>query len=441
MRSSRRVLLLLAAVALTFTPASAFARPGGGSGGYDGGGGGGGGGYDGGSGGGSGGGGFSGDASDFIWVVVVVVGVVAFQVVNRRKVRGSGSPMNTGSDRDAHRDDPTASSRAEQVEAQVDVLADTDPSFEPDDLEATALGLFNRAQVAWTGDDLDTLKTILAPAIYTKWSEQLSDYRSRGEVNVVKTVGTPKLELVDVENREAEADDTVTFRISAELIDYVTGRDGDKRERTDGSTQPVEYWTLRKNETGWMVAAIEQAAEGRHHLTDEIETDGWNQQAIAREATLDVAAKTSAAHGLAGSGVLGLTNIAWSTDADEAARDLALVDGRFDKPALEVAIQAFLEEWADNDGSLDFTEVRTPNRTVMRDADITGIEVQALVSKAPVVFDVAVAAEGLYYEVARSTEVVLSGDAHQPRALRFVFRIQLDDTPARGWDVIAADEV
>ena len=158
------------------------------------------------------------------------------------------------------------------------------------------------------------------------------------------------------------------------------------------------------------MAGIEQAEDGSHHLTDAIETDAWNQKAVARDATLEVAERTSAPRT---TDVLALTNISWADDADQAADDLSLVDARFDKSVLEVAIATFLEEWAMNDGSLDFTAVRTPNRTVLRTASVRGIEVRDLVSREPIAFRVAVAAHGIYYEVDRRTEEVVAGD---PRA-------------------------
>ncbi len=92
-----------------------------------------------------------------------------------------------------------------------------------------------------------------------------------------------------------------------------------------------------------------------------------------------------------------------------------------------------------NDGSLDFTSVRTANRTVMRDAVIASIEVRSLLSRDPIVFHVAVEAEGIYYEVDRQTEEVLQGDAHKRRPVTFEFDLLLDEPSAKGWTVIAAD--
>jgi hypothetical protein len=104
---------------------------------------------------------------------------------------------------------------------------------------------------------------------------------------------------------------------------------GAKAERKDGSTRPVEYWTLRKSPAGeWIVSSVEQAAEGAHHLTGAIETDGWDQKAVAREAVLEVAGKTS----VRGAGdILSLTNLSWSGDADAAAGDLSVQSQLWDQ--------------------------------------------------------------------------------------------------------------
>jgi predicted lipid-binding transport protein (Tim44 family) len=341
------------------------------------------------------------------------------------------------SDRTAHRADAQARERASQVGARVDAIADTDATFDRAALERRAVWLYVTAQRAWTERDHATLQQILSPVLYGKWADELRDYESRGEVNLVEIVSGPVVELVDVANRAGEVNDTVTFRITATLNDYVRRNYGRDAVRKDGSTRPVEYWTLRKSRAGeWIVSSVEQAAEGAHHLTSAIETDGWDQKEVARDAVLEVAGKT-AVKGV--SDILSLTNISWSTDADTAVGDLSVLDGRFDKSVLEVAVERFLEEWVMNDGSLDFTSVRTVNRTVMRDAVITSVKVRSLVSRDPIVFRVAVNAEGVYYEVDRRSEQVLRGDAHKRRPITFAFNLRLDDTSTKAWTVIATD--
>lgn len=93
-----------------------------------------------------------------------------------------------------------------------------------------------------------------------------------------------------------------------------------------------------------------------------------------------------------------------------------------------------------NDGSLDFTAVRTPNRTVMRTATVQGIEVRELLSPEPVEFRVAVATHGIYYEVDRGTEAVVAGDPRKSRAVPFLFTLRLDDVSSRGWTVTAVQQ-
>ncbi len=446
---TRRVRRLVAPLALVLalvgasvlsTPVAAFARGGGGGHGFGGGGGGrglGGGGTRFGS-----GGGFfflgSGGGGGLFIIILLVVAYFLFKTWSQQQ--RAKRNMNTTSDRVARRSDKEAHARATAVEAQVDALAVTDETFDLDTLKERAVQLYVTAQRAWTAGDEGTLDTILAPVVYGKWTEQLDGYLARGQVNVVEILEGPEVRMVNVANRPGETDDTVTFRITARLNDYVVDRrTGAQLTRKDRSRRPVEYWTLRKNHSGeWIVAGIEQAEDGSHHLTDAVETDSWNQKSVARDATLEVAERMSAPRG---TDVLALTNISWADAADEAARDLSLVDARFDRPVLEVAITAFLEEWAMNDGSLDFTAVRTPNRTVMRTATVRSIEVRDLVSQDPIAFRVAVEAHGIYYEVDRRTEEVLAGDPRAERTVPFVFTLRLDDASSRGWTVQAVERV
>lgn len=437
MRAGRRILVLAAVVALT-GPAVAYARGGGGSHGYSGGGGGGSGGsgYHGSTTGGYGGV-YVGGGGRLLGVLVLVALVVLVLWFKARGWRaGKGSGLNTVSDHAAHRSDAQARERAAQVEARVEALAQTDATFDVDALKQRAASLYTTAQQAWTDRDHATLQRIMSPVLYGKWADELRDYESRGEVNVVEAVSGPTVKLIDIANRADEVNDTVTFRITATLNDYVRRGNGSHAVRKDGSTTPVEYWTLRKDEAGtWIVASVEQAAEGAHHLTDAIETDGWDQKAVAREAVLEVAEQSS----VKGVGdILALTGISWSTDADAAAGDLSVLDGRFDKSVLEVAVEEFLEQWVMNDGSLDFTLVRTENRTVMRHAVVESIEVRSLISRDPIVFRVAIGAAGVYYEVDRRTEEVLRGDAHKRRSVAFGFDLRLEEGSAKGWTVIAA---
>ncbi|HEV2635612.1 MAG TPA: Tim44-like domain-containing protein [Actinocrinis sp.] len=435
MRAVRRILVVAAVTALT-SPAVAYARGGGGSHGFGGGGHGGGGSSGGGGGYHGSGGGFGGGGRFVVVGVLVVIALVVWIVLRARKGR-TGRDLNTVSDRTAHHSDAQARERAAMVEARVEAIADTDATFDLDTLKQRAAWLYVTAQQAWTDRDHDALQRIMSPVLYGKWAEELADYQFRDEINVVEIVSGPTVELVEVANRVGEVNDTVTFRISATLNDYVRTTGGGRIGRTDNSTSPVEYWTLRKNDAGeWVVASVEQAAEGAHHLTAALETDSWDQKSVAREAVIEVAQKT-AVQGVGASELLGLTGISWSADADAAAGDISVLDGRFDRAVLEVAVERFLEEWAMNDGSLDFTPVRTPNRTVMRNATIDSVQVRSLVSSEPIVFQVAVSAQGVYYEVDRSTEEVLQGDAHKRRPISFTFDLRLDEAGTQGWTVIS----
>ncbi len=69
----------------------------------------------------------------------------------------------------------------------------------------------------------------------------------------------------------------MTVRIEAKLRDYVTDRFGNHIKRAGRLSETVrlrEFWTLRRNGHGhWILASIEQGAEGAHVLDEEIVAD------------------------------------------------------------------------------------------------------------------------------------------------------------------------
>jgi hypothetical protein len=243
--------LAFALVAVTLVaPTAAYARGGGGGHGFGGGGRfrGTGGGF------GRGGGGFfflgtGGGGGGLFIITLLAVAYFLFKTWSQQ--RQAKRTMNTTSDRTARRSDKQAHARARAVEAQVDDLAVTDATFDLEELRERAASIYVTAQRAWTAGDETTLDTILSPVVYGKWTEQLDGYAARGQVNVVEILEGPDVRMVNVANRPGETDDTVTFRITATLDDYVVNRrTGEQLTRKDRSSRPVEYWTLRKDEAG-----------------------------------------------------------------------------------------------------------------------------------------------------------------------------------------------
>lgn len=342
----RRPLLL--AVALLLLPApAALAAAGGGSSGF--GGGGGGGGFSGG--GGSGSGTYVSPVALVFIVVLVVLFVVASFIAGLRRERR----------RRKLTDQRAKATRSAALEASQD-----DAAFDPDRIADEATRLFATVQMAWTARDSAQLQTLCGPDLMVEWRRRLDDFASRGWHNQVTVLETPKVSLVGVVNREADAEDRCTVLIEAKLRDVVVDGSGGliPRQGSDGTTVTLrEYWTLAKREGAWTLRSIEQLGEGDHNLSAPLVASPFSDDRVREDAVLEGAVADAAP---AGTDVAALVDLDYASDGRKAALDLSLVDGRFAPDVLETCAKRAVGAWAEAvDGADD------PLRTVATPAAVS----------------------------------------------------------------------
>ena len=118
--------------------------------------------------------------------------------------------------------------------------------------------LLKASQAAWSAPDLNALRGMATPEMVSYFSEQLSDYASRGLTNTVTDV---RLESGDLAQAWAEGGReyaTVAMRFS--MIDVT--RDGSGRVADGSPTERVlatELWTFVRARGGhWILSAIQQ---------------------------------------------------------------------------------------------------------------------------------------------------------------------------------------
>jgi predicted lipid-binding transport protein (Tim44 family) len=118
--------------------------------------------------------------------------------------------------------------------------------------------LLKATQAAWSARDLNALRGMATPEMVGYFSEQLSDFASRGVTNTVTDV---RLESGDLAQAWAEAGReyaTVAMRFS--MIDIT--RDGTGRVVDGSPTERVlatEVWTFVRAQGGhWILSAIQQ---------------------------------------------------------------------------------------------------------------------------------------------------------------------------------------
>jgi predicted lipid-binding transport protein (Tim44 family) len=447
-------------VLLALAPAAALGSAGGGSAGFGGGDGGGGGGF---SGVGHGGGAGKAFALYFIFRALfdiarlghglgalVLVALLVAWYLTRRGVPRMAAFWEARSQQGHARRRQTRK-RERRVELAAAEAADEDPMFGPEHVRAAADALFTEIQFAWDAQDRLALRRLVAPRLLDEWERRLDELQARGWRNRVQLVGPPNVEFVGIRRG---ADDRVVVRIEAKLRDYVVDSNGRHIKRAGQFTETVrlrEYWTLERRDDHWILASIEQGAEGEHALSDVVAPTAWSdEQRLRDEAILESAAAETVP---AGTDLADLTNVQFSDDARATAIDLSLADGRFAPDVLEVAARRAVAAWAEavdgSDASLskiadpaavrDLLHPGDPSertRLVVRGPQVKRIAVVALDPTAdPSTMTIDVEVEGRRYLEDRDTTRVLAGNAN--RATRFTerWRLALTGEPSQPWRI------
>jgi predicted lipid-binding transport protein (Tim44 family) len=441
-------ILALALAALGLQAASAFARAGGGSSGFRGGGGGG--GFGGGGGGRGGGGGLfffgGGGGGGGILIGIIILLVIAYFVL-RTLSRGAAGAR--------YRANRTA--RQRRVELASAEAADDDPMFEKERVRASAEELFVSAQRAWDDRDDERLAQLLSPDLLREWRRRLMDFERKRWHNRVKVREIRSIEYVGLTNREADRDDRVTVRIDAILDDYVEGPNGMRLQSTESNSttsRVQEYWTLGKRDGRWIVASIEQDAEGRHVLDEEVVASPWSDDTRMQDASLlEVAAIDKLPEGVSSAEV---ASVGYAGNGRAAALDLSLVDGRWSPDVLEASVRRAVAAWAEAvDGAdADLLDVATPaaarnllhpgdaseqTRLVIRGPQVRRLTIAALdPAVTPPTMTVEVEVNGRRYIEDRDTAEVLSGSKAKAVTTTERWTLALAGPDDRPWQVVDA---
>jgi predicted lipid-binding transport protein (Tim44 family) len=443
-------ILTLALATLGLQTASAFARAGGGSSGFRGGGGGGGGGGFGGGGGRGGGGGVfffgGGGGGGGILIGTIILLVIAYFVL-RTLSRGAA-----GARYRANR-----AARQRRVELASAEAADDDPMFEKDRVRAAGEELFVSAQRAWDDRDEQRLAQLLSPDLLREWRRRLMDFERKRWHNRVKVREIRSIEYVGLTNREADRDDRVTVRIDAVLDDYVEGPNGMRLQSVESSStisRVQEYWTLGKRDGRWIVASIEQDAEGRHVLDEEVVASPWSDDKRMQDASLlEVAAIDKLPEGVSTAEV---ASVSYAGNGRAAALDLSLADGRWSPDVLEASVRRAVAAWAEAvDGAdTDLLDVATAaaardllhpgdpseqTRLVIRGPQVRRLTIAALdPAVTPPTMTVEVEVGGRRYIEDRDTAAVLSGSKAKAVTTTERWTLALAGPDDRPWQVVDA---
>jgi predicted lipid-binding transport protein (Tim44 family) len=347
--------------------------------------------------------------------------------------------------------------RERQVTLAAAEAAEDDPAFAPDIVKPAAARLFNAVQTAWDAGDRSRLSRLVAPDLLSEWERRLDGLERRGWRNRVQPLGEPRVDYVGLTHRGDAATDRVVVRIEAKLRDYVVDRAGNRIKRTGrlGETTSIrEFWTLRKRGSRWILASIEQGAEGAHALDEQIVATPWSdEQAMRDEAVVEAAVAEAVPEGTS---VAEVADLQFEGDARAAALDLSLADGRFAPDVLAVAARRAVAAWAEavDGGDARLRAIAHPEvvqellhpgdpgggtRLVVRGPRVKQIRIVALhPAVVPPTMSIEVDLEGRRYIEDRSTTAVISGSQARKTSFTEHWTFALDGPPAQPWRLAAA---
>jgi predicted lipid-binding transport protein (Tim44 family) len=350
------------------------------------------------------------------------------------------------------------SERERKVELAAAEAAEEDPEFAPARVRTTARNLFMEIEKAWDADDRIHLRGLVAPDLLAEWERRLDDFQRRGWRNHVEPIGEPTIEYVGLHHKGDRENDRVVVRIDARLKDYVVDNSGRKLKRTGAVsdiTRLREFWTLQRRGPHWVLASIEQGAEGKHALEEQVVATPWSdEQGMRDEALIEGAVADQVPEGTSISEV---ADLHFDGDAHAAANDLSLADGRFAPDVLEVAARRAVDAWAravdGNDGLLDAVATPAAKRELLYAGDTSGtvrmvvrgpvvnrIRIVGLDAAAdPPTMTVEVDLTGRRYIENRDTTAVLAGSRTRKASFTERWTMSVTGDAAQPWRITAAE--
>ena len=342
--------------------------------------------------------------------------------------------------------------RSRRVETAAAVAAEEDEAFSADVVKANATALFKQIQAAWDAGDRVKLSRLVGADLLSEWERRLSDLERRGWHNHVEVIGEPTVEYVGL-NHRGEASDSVTVRIEARMRDYVTDRFGNHMQRAGHLSDTVrlrEFWTLHQDGHGhWILASIEQGAEGAHVLGADIVADALSDEQGMRDESLIEGAVGDAVP--EGTQVAEVADLDFQGDARAAALDLSVADGRFAPDVLEVTARRAAVAWAEavdgDDARLRsiahgqaVRELLYPGdptgrtRLVVRGPQVRRIRIEKLDAGAePPTMTVEIELHGRRYIEDRDTTAILAGSQNRATTFTDHWTFALDGDERQPW--------
>lgn len=329
----------------------------------------------------------------------------------------------------------------------------TDPSFDPDRVNAETERLFRAIQDAWSKDDRPALARLVTSGLMAEWEERLKNFARGGWRNEVEIQGPIKVGYVGLRHVADEQDRRVTVRLSFRARDIVVDQHGctlRRRQRLTATHRVCEYWMLAPSPDGWILASIEQRHEGLHRLREPLlPSPSSDTETLQHDAMLEQVASSRVENSL----ISQIAGTSFAEDARAAALDLSMVDYRFSSRVLIAETERAVLTWAEAIDGADaplgavagkaaLDELLYPGdsdrrrRLVVRGPQVQAVRILAVHAHGtPPWMIVELRVNGHRYIEDRSSTTVVEGDRSTRASFTMRWRMELTDDNAHPWRI------
>lgn len=150
--------------------------------------------------------------------------------------------------------------KPKRVTRKLEVAAGADVIWDEQAILNRTQRIFEAYQEDWTAKNWQNMKNYMTPSYYQHASLLIAALTQMKRTNQVNAPGINEMAIVDLNDSQDNAQDTVTVGLTAHaddiLVDDVTGEQL-YRDRS----QFTEYWTLKRIDDKWYLDKIQQATQ------------------------------------------------------------------------------------------------------------------------------------------------------------------------------------
>lgn len=154
--------------------------------------------------------------------------------------------------------------KEQEVEDMLGEIAQEDSSWNEGELKEFVEEAFYKVRTAILEKDLNGLKKMFHPSLYTKWIDQVQSLEVEPQQRS-EQLSVEQVEIVDVKNYKDKEKDTFTASIEFDGPEYTVHRTGKLKmlnqgqsSQEDESVLLTEYWTFEKEENIWVLINVDR---------------------------------------------------------------------------------------------------------------------------------------------------------------------------------------